>query len=83
MDTPASLRLLASTNNARGDLFTRLVKDLFFALGRPAALCFTTDSRVSFTKVFSVGLIASGLKSAGSNVVEENRGVWYFFQLNS
>jgi hypothetical protein len=24
---------LASTNNARGDLFTRLVKDLFFALG--------------------------------------------------
>ena len=33
MDNPASLRLLASTNNARGDLFTRLVKDLFFALG--------------------------------------------------
>lgn len=27
------LRLLASTNNARGDLFTRLVGDLFFALG--------------------------------------------------
>lgn len=33
MDTPTSLRLLASTNNARGDLFTRLVRDLFFALG--------------------------------------------------
>ncbi len=33
MDTPSSIRLLASTNNARGDLFTRLVKDLFFALG--------------------------------------------------
>ena len=33
METPTSLRLLASTNNARGDLFTRLVKDLFFALG--------------------------------------------------
>lgn len=32
MDTPA-LRILASTNNARGDLFTRLAKDLFFALG--------------------------------------------------
>jgi hypothetical protein len=30
--TPA-LRLLAPTNNARGDLFTRLAKDLFFALG--------------------------------------------------
>ncbi|MDP3182336.1 MAG: NACHT domain-containing protein [Desulfobaccales bacterium] len=29
----ASLRILASTNNARGDLFTRLIKDLFFALG--------------------------------------------------
>ena len=28
-----ALRLLASTNNARGDLFTRLTKDLFFALG--------------------------------------------------
>jgi hypothetical protein len=27
------LRLLASTNNARGDLFTRLTADLFFALG--------------------------------------------------
>jgi hypothetical protein len=33
MDVPVSLRLLASTNNARGDLFTRLKKDLFFALG--------------------------------------------------
>jgi hypothetical protein len=33
MNTPASLRLLAATNNARGDLFTRLKKDLFFALG--------------------------------------------------
>jgi len=33
MPIPTSLRLLASTNNARGDLFTRLVKDLFFALG--------------------------------------------------
>lgn len=32
MQTP-TIRLLASTNNARGDLFTRLVKDLFFALG--------------------------------------------------
>ncbi len=32
MRKPA-LRLLARTNNARGDLFTRLVKDLFFALG--------------------------------------------------
>lgn len=28
-----SIRLLASNNNARGDLFTRLTKDLFFALG--------------------------------------------------
>ena len=33
MQIPTSLRLLAATNNARGDLFTRLVKDLFFALG--------------------------------------------------
>jgi len=32
MQTP-TIRLLASTNNARGDLFTRLAKDLFFALG--------------------------------------------------
>lgn len=30
---PPTIRLLAGTNNARGDLFTRLVKDLFFALG--------------------------------------------------
>ncbi len=33
MKTPSTIRLLAPTNNARGDLFTRLVKDLFFALG--------------------------------------------------
>ena len=33
MDSPNTLRLLAATSNARGDLFTRLVKDLFFALG--------------------------------------------------
>lgn len=33
MNKPASIRLLASTNNDRGDLFTRLNKDLFFALG--------------------------------------------------
>ncbi|MDP6545256.1 MAG: NACHT domain-containing protein [Phycisphaerae bacterium] len=33
MKTPTRLRLLASTNNGRGDLFTRLVGDLFFALG--------------------------------------------------
>lgn len=33
MSPTPSLRLLASTNNARGDLFTRLMKDLFFALG--------------------------------------------------
>ena len=33
METPTTLRLLASTNNARDDLFTRLVGDLFFALG--------------------------------------------------
>lgn len=31
--SPTQLRLLGSTNNARGDLFTRLVGDLFFALG--------------------------------------------------
>lgn len=30
---PTPLRLLGSTNNARGDLFTRLTSDLFFALG--------------------------------------------------
>ncbi len=29
----AEIRLLAPTGNARGDLFTRLIKDLFFALG--------------------------------------------------
>lgn len=33
MNQPAPIRLLASTNNDRGDLFTRLTKDLFFALG--------------------------------------------------
>src|SRR5262245_29684206 len=33
MNTPSAIRLLGSTNNARGDLFTRLTKDLFFALG--------------------------------------------------
>lgn len=33
METPSTIRLLASTNNARGDLFTRLAGDLFFALG--------------------------------------------------
>ncbi len=33
MTTPAPLRLLAVTNNERGDLFTRLTGDLFFALG--------------------------------------------------
>lgn len=33
MITPTRLRLLASTNNARGNLFTRLTGDLFFALG--------------------------------------------------
>ncbi len=33
MNPPTSIRLLASTNNERGDLFTRLTKDLFFALG--------------------------------------------------
>lgn len=31
-DSPA-IRLLAATNNERGDLFTRLTRDLFFALG--------------------------------------------------
>jgi hypothetical protein len=29
----STIRLLAASNNERGDLFTRLVKDLFFALG--------------------------------------------------
>ena len=33
MKAPTTIRLLAAGNNARGDLFTRLVKDLFFALG--------------------------------------------------
>lgn len=33
MNQPVSIRLLAATNNDRGDLFTRLTKDLFFALG--------------------------------------------------
>jgi hypothetical protein len=33
MDSSPAIRLLASGNNERGDLFTRLVKDLFFALG--------------------------------------------------
>jgi len=33
MDTATTIRILAATNNARGDLFTRLTGDLFFALG--------------------------------------------------
>jgi hypothetical protein len=33
MNTSSVIRLLASGNNERGDLFTRLTKDLFFALG--------------------------------------------------
>lgn len=33
MKPPLSIRLLTSSNNERGDLFTRLTKDLFFALG--------------------------------------------------
>jgi hypothetical protein len=33
MDSPTRIRLLAADNNARGDLFTRLTQDLFFALG--------------------------------------------------
>jgi hypothetical protein len=33
MTNPTSIRLLAAANNERGDLFTRLTKDLFFALG--------------------------------------------------
>ncbi len=33
MKNPPAIRLLASTNNARGDLFTRLTNDLFFGLG--------------------------------------------------
>src|ERR1039458_8114161 len=33
MDNSPAIRLLAAANNERGDLFTRLTKDLFFALG--------------------------------------------------
>jgi hypothetical protein len=33
MNNSPAIRLLASSNNERGDLFTRLTKDLFFALG--------------------------------------------------
>src|SRR5258708_6871664 len=33
MQDSTQIRLLASGNNERGDLFTRLTKDLFFALG--------------------------------------------------
>src|ERR1700730_3084672 len=33
MNNDVSIRLLADGNNERGDLFTRLTKDLFFALG--------------------------------------------------
>ncbi|MFO1513426.1 MAG: NACHT domain-containing protein [Verrucomicrobiota bacterium] len=33
MNPPTAIRLLASGNNERGDLFTRLTRDLFFALG--------------------------------------------------
>jgi hypothetical protein len=33
MDQSLNIRLLGSSNNERGDLFTRLAKDLFFALG--------------------------------------------------
>lgn len=33
MKNPYTFRLLASTNNDKGDLFTRLVSDLFYALG--------------------------------------------------
>src|ERR1017187_9641326 len=33
MDNSPAIRLLAAGNNERGDLFTRLTKDLFFALG--------------------------------------------------
>ncbi len=33
MKNPSSIRLLATGNNERGDLLTRLTKDLFFALG--------------------------------------------------
>ena len=33
MNNSPAIRLLAAANNERGDLFTRLTKDLFFALG--------------------------------------------------
>jgi hypothetical protein len=33
MNSSINIRLLGSSNNERGDLFTRLTKDLFFALG--------------------------------------------------
>jgi len=33
MNSITAIRLLAASNNERGDLFTRLTKDLFFALG--------------------------------------------------
>ena len=33
MKEPSTIRILASTNNVRGDLFTRLTGDLFFSLG--------------------------------------------------
>lgn len=33
MNPTSSIRLLAQANNERGDLFTRLTRDLFFALG--------------------------------------------------
>lgn len=33
MKSSVNIRLLGSSNNERGDLFTRLTKDLFFALG--------------------------------------------------
>jgi len=33
MNNSPAIRLLAASNNERGDLFTRLTKDLFFALG--------------------------------------------------
>lgn len=33
MNSSVNIRLLGSSNNERGDLFTRLTKDLFFALG--------------------------------------------------
>lgn len=33
MNSPSSLRLLGTTTNEKGDLFTRLSRDLFFSLG--------------------------------------------------